>query len=240
MLKELIFIISGIALFVLLLYFRVSLKAIIFRIIYGDYHIKYLSMFYKEDSYYNSYYPSKSSLYNQISNIKNAILRKNKTHTELPLYFQNIEYGISSKKLISLIGKPVSHDVISLGSEKIVSLEYNLDQYNIIDKYVYYFRNDKYYLGEFHFNKVKEETTNEILKSINTKYKTHFDGHEAFVIRNKNGNLLQYQDLGFRIAISYFNENCENINYLLNFKEQYKLQRKNEYEYHPNIQQITF
>jgi len=238
--KELVIIVSGITILGVLIYFRKSLKAILFRFIYGDYHINYLSLFYDEDSYYNSYYPSKSNLYNQISSIREAILKRQKTSTELPLYFQNIEYGISSKKMISLIGKPVSHDVISLGQEKVVSLEYNLDQHNVIDKYVYYFRNDKYYMGEFHFNKVKEETTNEILHSINAKYHTKFDGHEMFILRNKNGNLLQYKDLGFRIAISYFNEDCEAINYLLNYQEEYKRQKKAEYGYNPNIQQLSF
>lgn len=238
--KEVLFIFSGIALVVFVLYFRKSIKANLFRIFYGDYHINYLSLFYEEDSYYNSYYPSKSNLYNQISSIRQAIIKKDKTATELPLFFQNIEYGISSKKMISLLGKPVSHDVISLGKEKIVSLEYNLDQYNVIDKYVYYFRNDSYYLGEFHFNKVKEETTNEILQSINAKYYTKFDGKEMFVLRNKNGNLLQYKDLGFRIAISYFNSECENINYLLNYQEEYRRQKKAEYGYNPNIQQLSF
>lgn len=238
--KELVITMCFITILGILLYYRKNLKAILFRIIYGDYHINYLSLFYDEDSYYNSNYPSKSNLYNQISNIRQAIAKKHKASTELPLFFQNIEYGISSKKMISLIGKPVSYDVISLGQEKVVSLEYNLDQQNVIDKYVYYFRNDKYYMGEFHFNKVKEETTNEILQSINTKYQTNFDGLDMFILRNRNGNLLQYKDLGFRIAISYFNEDCEDINYLLNYQEQYKRQKKAEYGYNPNIQQLSF
>lgn len=238
--KELILIVSIILFSVVLLYFRRKLKAFLFRLIYGDYHINYLRLFYDGDSYYNSFYPSKSTLYNQISNIRSAINSKSASNTQLPLFFQNIEYGISSRKLISLIGKPFSHDVISLGSEKVVSLEYNFDQYNVVDKYVYYFKNDKYYMGEFHFNKVKEDTSNEILNSVNAKYNTNYSGNEDFVIRNINGNFLNYKDLGYRISVSYFCENSEEINFLLNYQEEFRRQKKAEYDYQLNIQHLTF
>lgn len=238
--KELLLIATGVLILVSIFYFRHGLKAIFYRLIYGDYHINYLKLLYDEDSYYNSYYPSKSTLYNQISNIRSAFSEIQSSKTQLPLYFQNIEYGVTSRKLISLVGKPASHDVISLGPEKVVCLEYDLDQHNVVDKFVYYLKNDRYYLGEFHFNKVKEETTNEILNSINIKYNTNFDGKDDFVIRNSNGNYLHYKDLGYRIALSYFSEDCEEINYLLNFQEEYKRNKKAEYGYQLNIQHLTF
>lgn len=237
---ELILTTSGIFFILILFYFRRGIKTIIFRFRYGEYHIKYLNLFYTEDSYYNSYYPSKSTLYNQITIIRAAIIKQEKTKTDLPLFFQNIEYGISSKKLISLIGKPVSYDVISLGPEKVVCLEYNLDNQNIVDKYVYYFRGDRYYFGEFHFNKISQETTHEILNSINLKYHTYFKNEDDFIIRNSKGNLLLYNDLGYRISISYFNENCEEINYLLNYQEEYQRKRIAEYRYQLNVKQLSF
>jgi hypothetical protein len=179
-------------------------------------------------------------LYNQISNIRIALKKSEKNKSELPIYFQNIEYGISSKKLISLIGNPVSYDVISLGSEKVVSLEYNIDPMNVVDKYIYYFRNDQYFMGEFHFNKVKEDVTNEILASINARYDTGFSKIQEFVIHNTNGNHLSYNDMGFKTVVSYFNENNININDLLSFQEEYIRMKKAEYTYQLNIQQLSF
>lgn len=224
----------------MLLYYRRSIKLLVYRLFYGEYHINYLELFYNEDNYESNYYPSKSSLFNQIAEMNLAIEFQHKASTKLPLYFQNLEYGISSKKLVSLIGRPMAYDVNSLGKEKIVSLVYNLEPNNVVDKYVYHFRDDKYYLGEFHFNKIQDKVQHDIIDSINLKYRTKYSGKEDFVIKNSNGNVLHYSDKGFKIIISYFNTNMSDVQQLIAYLEEYRNKKRAEYTYAPNLSQVSF
>lgn len=238
--KALIIPISMLLLFAVAIYKRRTIKALIFKIIYGDYHINYLGLFYEEDNYYSNYYPSKSSLFQLITKMNSAIGLNERTKSYLPLHFQNIEYGISSNKLVHLIGKPITYDVISLEDEKLVSLVYNLGPNNVVDKYIYHFKNDRYLMGEFHFNKVESELQNNIIDNINSKYKTKYSGKDDFVIESQNGNIMYYTDKGFKIIVSYFNPNCEEVQYLINYLDAFKKKKRSEYVYSPNVGQLSF
>jgi len=233
---------AAIAIFIsiLLILFRKNIKAAAYRWMYGIYHINYLRLFYDEEAYFNKYFQSKSTLHNQISNFKKAIKFEYKTNSEQPVFFQNIEFGINSNKLISILGKPAAFDVLSLDHEKIVSLEYNIQDNNVVDKYVFYFKNDHYYLGEFNFNKVENSTSNEILNSINEKYKSEYTTEEEFVICNNNGNHLHYKDHGYRISISYFDKNCKEVNDLISFLSMFNQKKKAELGYQLDVQQLSF
>jgi len=219
--------------------FRRPLYILLIRQFFGEYHVRYLDLL-STNTYFQSAYYVKGELSNQISGIKSAISLSDKQNTKQSLYFQNIKYGISSKELISILGKPVACDLIDMGSVKVVSLEYNLQANNVIDKYIYYFHQDSYYLGEFIFNKVAQETSGQILKSINIKYNTSFHHTDQFAINNTKGDYLNYRDLGYRISVSYFNEYNIHIKQLIDLQQKQRIASKSYYDYQINIQELSF
>lgn len=184
--------------------------------------MNYLCLLFDGNSGYTNQYSPHSNLFSQIEKTKVAISLANRSDTDFQLHFQDIEYGISSSKLVSLIGKPKTYDLISLGEEKVVRLDFNIASKSVVNKHVYYFRNDKYFMGKFQFNKIEEGLQNEIVDSINTKYKTSYLGNESFGISNVSGDYLNYVDIGFKIEVSYFNRDSEDINCLLNYLDEYK------------------
>lgn len=223
----------------LAIFFRRTIYILTIKLMYGEYHIRYMDLI-NSNTYFQSAYYVKGELSNQVSNIKSALKTPNKKETDQPLYFQNIKYGINAKELVSLLGKPESSDLIDMGDIKVVSMEYNIQPNNVIDKYIYYFYNDEYYLGEFIFNKVANETSKEILSNINTKFRTQFIDKDQFVITDKNNNYLNYKDFGYRISVSYFNANNRGVIHLMNHQKKQRASSKSYYDYQLNIQELCF
>ncbi len=225
---------------ILVFLFRNNLKQYVYRLIYGDYHINYLNLLFRKNGYLDANYYSKSDLYNQVSLIKKTLNNDFKKKTDEPLFFQNIEFGIGSRKLISLLGKPVSCDILDLNNRKVVSLEYYIQPNNVVDKYVFYFLDDVYYFGEFIFNKVTENVSNQVLDSIMTKYKCTTAENNELILQNSNGNNLIYKDLGFRVSVSYFNQNHNSVLELLAEQHVFKTKVKSSYAYQLDVQQLSF
>lgn len=225
---------------ILVFLFRNHLKVFIYRIIYGDYHINYLNLIYSETGYLDSNYYIKSDLYNQISLIRSTLNRKDRELTNQPLFFQNIEFGIGSRKLISILGKPISCDVLDIDSRKVVSLEYYIQPNNVVDKYVFYFLEDSYYFGEFIFNKVSESMSNQVLDRIIAQYGCKTAEDSELLIQNSNGNNLIYKDFGFRISVSYFNQDHHCIRELLEEQQIFRTKMKSSYAYQLDVQQLNF
>lgn len=225
---------------VLVFLFRNYLKVLIFRIIYGHYHIYYLSLFDKDNNNYEGNYYSKSDLYNQVSLIRNSLNKREKELTDKPLFFQNIEFGIGTKKLISILGKPVSHEVLDINNKKVVSLEFYIQPNNVVDRYVFYFMNDSYYFGEFIFNKVTESFSNQVLDKIKALYECGTLIDSEMMIYNSKGNNLLYKDFGFRITVSYFNQDHLAIRELLEAQQDFRTKMKSSYVYNLDIQQLSF
>ena len=225
---------------ILVFLFRNNLKVLIYRIIYGDYHINYLNLFYRKDGYSDANYYAKSDLYNQVSLIRSALNKQEKESTKEPLFFQNIEFGIGTKKLTYILGKPISCDVLDINSRKVVSLEYYIQAHNVVDKYVFYFLDDAYYFGEFIFNKVNESISNQVLDRIVAKYDCKTAENSELLIHNSNGNNLLYKDFGFRISVSYFNKNHHCILELLKEQEDFRVKMKSSYAYELDVQQLSF
>lgn len=223
----------------LAIFFRRPIYILSIKIMYGEYHIRYMDLM-NTNTYFQSAYYVKGELSNQVSNMKSALNIPNKARTNQPLYFQNIKYGISAKELVSLLGKPESSDLIDMGDIKVVSMEYNIQPNNVIDKYIYYFYNDKYYLGEFIFNKVENETSKEILTNINTKFRTNFIDKDQFVIRDKDNNYLNYKDLGYRISVSYFNSENDDVMHLVEYQKEQRAISKSYYDYQLNVRELSF
>lgn len=225
---------------ILVFLFRNNFKVFTYRIIYGDYHINYLKLFEKGNSFLDSNYYSKSDLYNQVSLIRSTLNKQEKQLTKEPLFFQNIEFGIGTKKLISILGKPISCDVLVINTQKVVSLEYYIQPNNVVDKYVFFFLEDSYYLGEFIFNKINESFSNQLLDRIIVKYGCKIAEDNELLIQNSNGNNLLYKDFGFRISVSYFNKDHHCIRELLEEQMSFRTKMKSSYAYQLDIQQLSF
>lgn len=219
--------------------FRQSLFGIYLRIYYGSYHQKYLNYFDK-DSYFQAAYYSKGELSNQISNMKNVIRENDHFHVDQNVQFQGVNFGISTNDLVALKGKPVSSDILKIGDISVISLEYNIQDNNVIDKNIFYFYNDEYYFGEYIFNKIEGETHTIISDTINKKYGSHFCDEDQFVISNAQKNTLLYLDYGFRISVGYFNENSKQVHQLIQHQKYTRKKNKDIYVYEVNIQEIRF
>lgn len=235
-----IFVLSAfIGFLAIIFFFRKIIYSVSLKCIFGPYHEKYVFLS-KHDIAYQSAYYIKGEISNQIQQIKRVSLINKKSTTNKQLLFQNMEYGINSKKLASLLGKPDDTDILFMGNTCLVTMEYNIQPNNIIDKYIFYFYKDKYYYGEFIFNKIKEQTSNQILENINTKYTTSYDQTDELLIEDQNENILFYKDYGFRISVSYFNRNNPEINKLISLQQTQIKDAKTQYEYHLNIQELSF
>lgn len=225
---------------ILIFFFRKSFKSLIYKFFYGDYHIKYLSLLFSDNSYLDGNYYSKSDLYNQVSLIKNALNKQEKEFTEKPIFFQNIEFGIGTNKLISLLGKPISYEVLDINNRKVVSLEYYIQPNNVMDRYVFYFMDDSYYFGEFIFNKVTESISNQVLDKIKVMYDCGNVLENEMLIHNSKGNNLLYKDFGYRITVSYFNQDHYCIRELLQVQQEFRTKMKSSYVYQLDVQQLSF
>jgi hypothetical protein len=120
-------------------------------------------------------------------------------------------------------------------------MEYNIQPNNVIDKNIYYFYNDKYYLGEFIFNKIRaDETPKEILHNINNKFGANFNDKDQYVITDKSKNYLNYKNYGFRISVSYFNAAGQEVAQLINHQEIQRTSSKSYYDYQLQVHELSF
>ena len=119
-------------------------------------------------------------------------------------------------------------------------MEYNLNLNNVIDKYVYYFYNDKYYLGEFIFNKVGSETSAQIVDNINLKYNTNFCGSNDFVLTNNSHNYLKYNNQRFYISVSYFNTKSTEVIQLIEYLNIKTARSRSIFDYELNVKELSF
>jgi len=231
--------IASLLVFIALVSFRHYIYLIWIRLLYGIYDTRYMVLI-NEKAYCESPYYVKGELSDQINKIKLAIRSTEKNKTDKPLFFQNIQYGISTQDLVALIGRPASSGLVDMNDLKVVSMEYNLNPNNVVDKYIYYFYNDKYYLGEFIFNKIGTETSDKILNNINLKYNTDFGDSDEFLLINKSHNCLKYNNLGFSISVTYFNRrNNEVLQLLDNFNIKMENNRS-VFDYQLNVKELSF
>ncbi|NOR87124.1 MAG: hypothetical protein GQ527_05895 [Bacteroidales bacterium] len=219
-------------------YFRRPIYALSLKLIFGEFHEKYMSLFFHGANYESNYL--KEELSSQIVNMKNALNSRKKIKAQKPIYFQDIEYGISTRKLISRLGKPYSSDLLDLGDIKVVVLEYHIKPNNVIDKYNYYFYKDRYYSGEFLFNKVGTDTSEQIIDSIQSKYGVKNTNNDYFVLNDKKRNLLAFNDHGYSVSVSYFNGENPDIVDLIACQNRREKETKSLYDVNINIQELSF
>jgi len=213
-----IFIIAIAALILfLLLGFRKAIYLNLIRIIYGEYSYKFIMKFKKFTKKKPHPYCFKDDFYYHILAIKNALNCKVKYKSEQVFSFDGLDFSKNFKQILLENGKP---DCFTMSNEKEIPLKvagYKSRMFHSNEKTLHYFCSGKYFLGEYVFSSLADETSLMVVETMKKEFNVDVEYAKNFTITDPQGNYLYFTDTGFFLSIKFFNEHNSTVKSIVDF-----------------------
>jgi len=211
----------GIFVLVLLLVFTRArlyplLKLGYIRILYGRYSYEFLEFFKENDlrnphsncikdeismHFFTFYKPKKSALFFQ---------------TETKIEFGDIPFLTSYQKLTRIKGEPQCINVSRFNTTRVKLVGYNEELQRLKMKSFYYFMEEQFVMGEYHFTDVTKVKVADVLEPLAVKYlKGESILEDNFYITDPFGDKINFENNGFSITVRYFFRGDNSINNIL-------------------------
>ncbi|MCX6285828.1 MAG: hypothetical protein NTY96_01765 [Bacteroidetes bacterium] len=211
----------GIFLLVLLLVFTRArlyplLKLGYIRILYGRFSYEFLE-FFKENNLRN---PHNNCIKDEISMHFFTFYKPKKSalffQTETKIEFGDIPFLTFYKKLTKIKGEPECINVSRFNTTRVKLVGYNEELQNMKMKSFFYFMEEQFVMGEYHFIDINKIKTADILAPLAVKYlKGESVQTDNFYITDPLGDKINYENNGFSITVRYFFRGDNNINQIL-------------------------
>jgi hypothetical protein len=187
------------------------------RLIYGSYSFEFIE-FFKEHNIRN---PHNNCIKDEISMHFYVFFKQNRNalffDTETKIDFGVIPFLITYAKLVKQKGDPDCINIAKFSGSRVKLVGYNETLQNMKMRTMFYFINDLFAMGEYHFpdqHRIKRE---EILAPLTQKYLKSVDVQsDNFYITDQSGNKIHFENNGFSITMKYFFGGDEKINGILN------------------------
>jgi hypothetical protein len=205
---------SVIVFFILINYWK-NLYLRIVMTFYGRYSLRYVDTF-KRLFFSNPYPPGiKDEFINHVI----PFFQKNKQiktySTSQRIDYMNFPFASNVKALIRLKRNPGFLTISDARNQRICNnghvvkiFGYNEDIFDAQVRVLYYFINEKFFMGELYLSKTTEKQAKLMSGMIAEKYKLNdFSESNDFLIKGPDGTSINYKNTGFSIMIRYFNIN---------------------------------
>ncbi|MCX6282562.1 MAG: hypothetical protein NTU51_11435 [Bacteroidetes bacterium] len=211
----------GIFLLVLLLVFTRArlyplLKLLYVRMVYGRFSYEFLE-FFKENDLRN---PHNNCIKDEISMHFFTFYKPKRGalffQTETKIEFGDIPFLTDYKKLTKIKGEPECINVSRFNNTRVKLVGYNEVLQNMKMKSFYYFLEEKFVMGEYHFMDITKVKSADILGPLTVKYlKGENVQADNFFITDPLGDKINYENNGFSITIRYLFRSDSSCNQIL-------------------------
>jgi len=203
---------------------KVSLIFFYIRLFYGKYSPRYYFIYkkYVKKSAYRPCYKDSFIAHIEIflENDENYEIH----NTSQKISFVNFNFGCSIKELKKVKGEPYYYTIEKIGKADIICIGYNEDSLNTEIKTIYYFLNNKLFMGEYVFKSVPSQIENNIYKTLEDKYLNEpIRNKTCFIIKDYDQSVIIPENTGFELIIKYFcRENKEAYKLIKDHYNRYK------------------
>jgi len=184
--------------------------------VYGRYSFEFLE-FFKENNLRN---PHINCIKDEISMHFFTFYKPKRDalffQTGTKIEFGDIPFLTTYKKLIKAKGEPDCINVSKFNDTRVKLVGFNESLQNINMKSMFYFMEDRFVMGEYHFIELNKIKTSDILAPLTVKYlKGETILADNFYITDLQGDKINYENNGFMITVRYFFRGDETINRIL-------------------------
>lgn len=192
---------------VVVLGFRKSLSLLLVKWIYGEYSKKFVLKFKKRTRKKPHPYCFKDDFYYHILSITKAVNSAVQYKSEKVFDFDHLDFSKDFKQNLNENGKP---DCFTISEEKGVDLSvigYKSRMFHSNEKTLLYHCKDHYFMGEYVFSSLADETSNMIISLLQEQFNPQIQHAKNFSITDNSGNYLYFTDTGFYLSLKFFNIN---------------------------------
>jgi len=187
------------------------------RLIYGRYSFEFIE-FFKEHNIRN---PHNNCIKDEISMHFYVFFKPNRNalffDTESKIDFGDIPFLITYARLAKQKGAPDCINIAKFSGSRIKLVGYNESLQNMKMRTMFYFINNLFAMGEYHFPDLHRIKREEILAPLTRKYLNNIDiQSDNFYITDHSGNKIHFENNGFSITMRYYFHGDEKINGILN------------------------
>ncbi len=193
------------------------LNLMIIRIFRGKYSFEYLEFFKKNDlrNPLNNCIKDEITLHISVffKRLKGAI----DYPTTVPIEFKDVPFLTSYKNLVKEFGTPNCINIARFDKQRVKVVGYQDTFHQKKMKSLFYFIEDKFFMGEFVFSETRRMDPTQVKEGISEKY---LDGvkleADTLYVEGPLGNILNYHDNGFFASVKYLYRGDSSINEILN------------------------
>ena len=201
----------------LLIGFRKVVNLFLIKSIFGEFSFKYINKFKHYTNKKPHAYCFKDDFFYHILAIKNALNSKVVYKASKPFDFDGLDFNKSFKHITNENGQP---DCFTMSNEKEIPLKvsgYKSTMFHSNEKTLHYFCKDHYFMGEYVFSSLSDETSKLIIEAMKKEFDLEIEYAKNFSIIDPKGNHLFFTDTGFFLSIKFFNSNNHVIKSVVDF-----------------------
>lgn len=185
----------------------IKVKLIFFftRLFFGKYSPRYYFV-YKKHVNKSAYRPCyRDSFIAHIENLMEKSDKNTVVNTDQVINFAGFAFGSPIGKVRKKRGEPYFYTVEKAGKKFLKAIGYNEDSGQMEIKVVYYFNEDRLFMGEYIFPESDLKFENNLNKSLEEKYSfSSLDGISKFIIKDPENSIIITENNGFEIIVKYF------------------------------------
>jgi len=199
-------------LLVLFIFFFRPIRLFLIRLLFSKYSFSYVKVF-KKYFFKNPFvHCIKDSFEHHARHFyeeeKNAVSFK----TTNDITFGKMPFNTTFQKVRKLKKKPYCFNSYKMGKYYIKVIGYKESLVNLGCNVVYYFIDNRFFLGEYVFKEPTEKTIGNIIKLVQQKYlEDKTVGLNKFYINHEDGSQIFYRNTGFAVILSYINLKATNL-----------------------------
>jgi hypothetical protein len=191
----------------------------IIRIVYGYYSLRYIKKFKKFTRKKPHPYCFKDDFYYHILAVKKALACPQTYTTKKNILFDEMNFGKAFKQVIKENGRA---DCYTMSDEQGFPLKvagYKSRMFHSNEKTLMYFCGNKYFMGEYVFSNLADETPNLLIKKLQDDYQVDIQYAKNFTIKDPANNTIYFTDTGFFLSLKFFNSDNNMIKSILKFTD---------------------
>jgi hypothetical protein len=218
-----ILLIVAIVFLILLFVFRIQLKFLITRLLYGRYHFKYLRLFNRY--LINRPYPDaiKDEPWDYVMSAFDTQPQL-VFQTKDKIGFANYRVGDQYDQFFKKNGDP---DYLTISDPQskhphFIVAGYRAIVYEYEAMLVYFFVDTLLVMGQFRFRREKESIdAADLIQKLNSRYGVHIPTDEtgAFTLKDPEENRIVFRDTGFSVELNVFNTEIEWIRNVIQLQD---------------------
>ncbi len=208
------------AVLVITIGFRKIINLFIYRLIFGEYSRRYILKFKQYTRKKPHPYCFKDDFYYHILSIQKAVSCPKHYQSNKVFDFDDLTFGTTLKETLKERGKP---DCFTVSEEKEVDfgvMGYKSRMFHSNEKTLLYHFNHEYFMGEYVFSSITEETAKLVVEMLKEKFHPDVEYCKNFTIVDRAGTYVYFTDTGFYLSVKFFNKDFSTIKKILDLTKE--------------------